>query len=380
MNAKKLTMAVASLMVLAAAFVLVVPSESDSAEEFEITDAYFQDYPTFVAVKVFFNQQAAQGGTFTLYYGDEFVKKMEIAPGSSDIRVKLGDMIPRGEYTAYITTPNGNDSTTILYPTPIEHTISVLATPAEGGQITADKTTAFFGDEVTLTITEAEGYKLSKLTLNGQEIQGTTFSMPDANVMVVAMFEPSVIYYDVTFMLSADMEPVTVKAVADQILREVPAAPGLIGAEFVGWFYEGADVAFDFETTPVTQNMTVYAHYGPVEPVMDEASVVFMLINEYNGNIGLAIVGVDGYVPTGVITVTVNYAYYEEELDAYVTDSEEIECELVSDGTDTMFGYVDITNFAYYENIFSAYAEFDADSLDAPAVTSKIYFEPVVEA
>jgi hypothetical protein len=126
--------------------------------------------------------------------------------------------------------------------------------------------------------------------------------------------------------------------------------------------------------------MTVYAHYGPVEPVMDEASVVFMLINEYNGNIGLAIVGVDGYVPTGVITVTVNYAYYEEELDAYVTDSEEIECELVSDGTDTMFGYVDITNFAFYEYVFSAYAEFDADSLDAPAVTSKIYFEPVVEA
>jgi uncharacterized repeat protein (TIGR02543 family) len=308
MNAKKLTMAVASLMVLAAAFVLVVPSESDAAEEFQITEAYFQDYPTYVAVKVFFNQPATEGGTFALYYGDELVKKLEIRPGQSDIKVKLGDVIPRGEYTAYITTPNGDDSTTILYPTPVEHTISVLASPVDGGQITADKTAAYYGDIVTLTIVPAEGYKLTKLTLNGQAIQGSTFEMPNNDVMIVAMFEPAIVYCDVTFVVSSDLEPVTVKAVSGEILQDVPPAPELIGVQFAGWFCEGADEAFDFATTPVTENLTVYAHYGPEAPSTEQTTkfVASIAVEEdacklvttaYDGNvIGKGTAAIDVYM------------------------------------------------------------------------------------
>jgi hypothetical protein len=311
MNAKKLTMAVASLMVLAAAFVLVVPSESDAAEEFKITDAYFVQGTTAFSVKVEFNQ-AVPEGTLYIYYGDDEkpLKVLEIAPGSTYIKTKLGATIQEGTYYVYITTPNGNDSATIVYPdpTPAEHTITIL--PAVGGKVTTDPSgKACFGETVSIDYTLDDNYRLKALYVNGQALEEGvySFTMPDQDTTIQALFEQIVITCDVTFVVS-DGISATKTAVVGEIFQDVPAAPAIIGAEFVGWFCEGADKAFDFATTPVTENLTVYALYGPEAPSTEQtkkfvASIAVeedackLVTTAYDGNvIGKGTAAIDVYM------------------------------------------------------------------------------------
>ena len=74
---------------------------------------------------------------------------------------------------------------------------SITITPTEHGTVTADKTTARYGETVTLTITPAKGYAFDQLTVkDGEddvsvaEAEGNfTFVMPASNVVVSATFE-----------------------------------------------------------------------------------------------------------------------------------------------------------------------------------------------
>lgn len=61
----------------------------------------------------------------------------------------------------------------------------------EGGSITASASLARPGTEITLTITPDEGKQLKSGTLkyNGVEISGTSFTMPERDVVVTAEFE-----------------------------------------------------------------------------------------------------------------------------------------------------------------------------------------------
>jgi len=61
----------------------------------------------------------------------------------------------------------------------------------EHGTITADKSEGGMGDVVTLTITPSTGYELGSVSVNGNAIEGTTFTMPDADVTVTATFTES---------------------------------------------------------------------------------------------------------------------------------------------------------------------------------------------
>ena len=67
------------------------------------------------------------------------------------------------------------------------YTITVAA--AENGTVTADKATAQMGDIVTVTATPDADYELSKITVNGTAITGSTFTMPAENVTVAAEFK-----------------------------------------------------------------------------------------------------------------------------------------------------------------------------------------------
>ena len=64
----------------------------------------------------------------------------------------------------------------------------------QNGIVTADKTAAIEDETITLTITPAEGYVLGTISVKGEEITGTTFTMPDENVTVSATFENVVTY------------------------------------------------------------------------------------------------------------------------------------------------------------------------------------------
>jgi len=66
------------------------------------------------------------------------------------------------------------------------HTVNLAASGK--GTITSDVTTAKSGATVTLTATAETGYELSSITVNGTEISGTTFTMPNTDADVVATF------------------------------------------------------------------------------------------------------------------------------------------------------------------------------------------------
>ncbi len=57
-----------------------------------------------------------------------------------------------------------------------------------GGTLTVNKTTANYGDTVTVTATPSTGYTTGTITMNGTPITGNTFTMPAANVTVSATF------------------------------------------------------------------------------------------------------------------------------------------------------------------------------------------------
>ncbi len=70
------------------------------------------------------------------------------------------------------------------------------------GTVTADKSRAYEGEEVTLTITPDTGYKLSTLTVKDEnssdvEVSNNKFVMPDSAVTVTATFEAK--SYDITY-------------------------------------------------------------------------------------------------------------------------------------------------------------------------------------
>ncbi len=87
---------------------------------------------------------------------------------------------------------------------PTEYAITI-STPANGGAVTANKTTAPENDTVTLTVNPAEGYVLESLTVTGAsgavettagEDNTYTFTMPASDVTVTAAFR-SVTFYTI---------------------------------------------------------------------------------------------------------------------------------------------------------------------------------------
>ena len=66
------------------------------------------------------------------------------------------------------------------------------------------------GGPVEVTATPAQGYMLGTISVNGEEITGTTFTMPDENVTVSATFEvaPLMVTWDLT-VVSYDANPTT---------------------------------------------------------------------------------------------------------------------------------------------------------------------------
>lgn len=65
---------------------------------------------------------------------------------------------------------------------------AVTITQPSNGTITSNAPTAHYGDTVTLSNTPGTGYQLDHYTVNGQTIQGNTFTMPAGNVTISGVF------------------------------------------------------------------------------------------------------------------------------------------------------------------------------------------------
>lgn len=74
-------------------------------------------------------------------------------------------------------------------PTPVRYAVTVAE--LEHGSVVPDKTTAAAGETVTLAVTPDIGYRLKENSLlaNGAVIRDNTFTMPDRDVTVTAVFE-----------------------------------------------------------------------------------------------------------------------------------------------------------------------------------------------
>ncbi len=69
------------------------------------------------------------------------------------------------------------------------HNVITSVNPVGAGTVTATPNSATLGQTVDLTITPNEGYEKENVTLNGTEISGTSFAMPDAVANVVVNFK-----------------------------------------------------------------------------------------------------------------------------------------------------------------------------------------------
>ena len=78
-----------------------------------------------------------------------------------------------------------NEDGTILVGT--KHSIEIK--DVTNGTVTSSLEKAIKGQTVTLTVTPDEGYQLKSLKINGVEMTGTTFTMPDKDVEVTSEFE-----------------------------------------------------------------------------------------------------------------------------------------------------------------------------------------------
>jgi len=83
------------------------------------------------------------------------------------------------------TMPSAN-ATVVAKFTKNSYTITVSS--QTGGSCTANKSSAGYGDTITLTPTASTGYSYNGFTLNGTAKTGTSFTMPAANATVVAKF------------------------------------------------------------------------------------------------------------------------------------------------------------------------------------------------
>ena len=93
------------------------------------------------------------------------------------------------------------------------------------------------------------------------------------------------------------------------------------------------------------------------EPEDAATEVIVALSTTEDGNVYVTLIGVDGYVPTGKITVKVNYAYLDDEGYA-VVGADEVELDVTADGNAYQFPLVTITGAEHYQYANTITAEF----------------------
>lgn len=94
--------------------------------------------------------------------------------------------------TATITATAGGKSATctvtVSYPVNIPDTYDIELIVGEGGEAKTNLTNASAGSTITVTVTPDEGYELDYITVDGERIDGTTFTMPEGDVTVRVYF------------------------------------------------------------------------------------------------------------------------------------------------------------------------------------------------
>ena len=93
--------------------------------------------------------------------------------------------------TTITATAGGKSATctvTVSYPVNIPDTYDIDLIVGEGGEAKTSLTNASAGSTITVTVTPDEGYEFDYITVDGERIDGTTFTMPEHDVTVRVYF------------------------------------------------------------------------------------------------------------------------------------------------------------------------------------------------
>ncbi|MDD4291750.1 MAG: InlB B-repeat-containing protein [Clostridia bacterium] len=142
-------------------------------------------------------------------------------------------------------------------------------TLGNGGTVSA-KVYGKAGEQIDLTVNVLEGYRIKSITVNGEEIEGTSFIMPEGEVTIVVEFEKIPEVYTVRFVNWDDSE-LSVQSVTEGEAAEAPADPTREADynntyEFSGW---------DVDFTNVTRDIVVKAQYTATAIVRHTVTFVY---------------------------------------------------------------------------------------------------------
>ncbi len=114
------------------------------------------------------------------------------------------------------------------------HSITIASTSR--GTVSASKTSARAGEKVTLRNTPNVGYEFSNYTLNNQNIDGSSFKMPNSDCTVGAVF--NLVTYPINYHLDSDStnnisnpETFNIETPSFELLP-----PTKVGYTFEGWY------------------------------------------------------------------------------------------------------------------------------------------------
>lgn len=130
---------------------------------------------------------------------------------------------------------------------------------------------ARYGDIVNIVVEPNYGYELDRITVNGEEIEGMSFTMPACDVEIVAEFK--LIRYTITYVLDGGVNspknPEYYTIVDDYIKFQEAQKDGYI---FYGWYYdeEHTDYVLGFDGY-LCEDVTLYAYFEFDDSVDDEA-------------------------------------------------------------------------------------------------------------
>ena len=132
------------------------------------------------------------------------------------------------------------------------------------GTAAADVASASEGRTVTLTVTPEEGYELKSISVNGEEIEGTSFVMPAENVTIVVEFAEQIKVYTVVFknwdgtiLKTEEVEEGKAATAPETPVREADEDNTY---EFIGWSEDFSNVTSDmgiiaqFEAKPILKH------------------------------------------------------------------------------------------------------------------------------
>lgn len=137
---------------------------------------------------------ATNGGTFTV--NNETITSIPAGDGSTEVTWHFTTPAEAGQFTSAITATSGETSASFTYMGYAYEVHNVNIAQMEHGSVTANPTSTFYYQNVTLTVTPDEGYELDELTVvdannNPVTVSNNSFKMPNSDVTVSATFVES---------------------------------------------------------------------------------------------------------------------------------------------------------------------------------------------